>query len=101
FVCFPSATENLMTTSLTGDLATLIISGEQDKALAGASMTGSFDASLLTSASQRPQSKTLTKEQLEERSALLLQQQELEREKRKSVRFPNHCKMVLFVNFNL
>lgn len=85
-----------MTTSLIGDLATLSISDE-DKLLANASMTASFDASLLSSSNngtgsntpvsgqQRPQSMTLSKEQLEERSAKLLQQERAEREKRKSV----------------
>lgn len=76
-----------MTTSLTSDLAMLAISG-QEKALANASMTGSFDISQLSSAtnsSQRAQSATLSKEQLEERSAKLLEQEKAEREKRKSV----------------
>ena len=61
-----------------------------DKALANASMTASFDGSLLSTGStgsngSRNQSATLTKEQLEERSAMLLQQERAEREKRKSV----------------
>lgn len=89
-----------MSTSLTGDLANLSISSNEmtatEKALAAASMTASFDSSQLTSNSsveganggnqrKTSSSKTLTKEQLEERSAILLQQQMAEREKRKSV----------------
>ena len=111
-----------MTTSLTGDFASMIISSGADnnnnnsKLLANASMTGSLDASLLSSTGSgdvsleissgigtgasnstaintsntlhnRPQSMTLTKEQLEERSAMLLEQGRMEREKRKSVCF--------------
>lgn len=97
-----------MSTSLTGDLANLSICGSEmsatEKALTAASMTASFDSSLLSSNSndggstggQRKQSssKTLTKEQLEERSAILLKQQMAEREKRKSV-----CVLNCFLHF--
>lgn len=87
---------DLMSTSLNpDDFAALNINQPEqqhqqlDKALANASMTASFDGSLLSTGStgsngSRNQSATLTKEQLEERSAMLLQQERAEREKRKS-----------------
>lgn len=91
-------TGDMMSTSLTGDLAALAInsganssrSEMAEKALAVASMTASLDLSLLNenkpgfSGNSKAGATTFTKEQLEERSAQLLQQQMAEREKRKS-----------------